>query len=91
VSPPTDALASIAELIDTGGQITVGRLDPIACAAIANTGYSCLAMLKDRPGESLHDLRVQARRRHRHGLEERVRFYDSRITMFPISQKRRWQ
>jgi len=60
VSPSGDALANIAALIDEGGQITIGRLDPIACAAIANkTDYDCLAMLQRRPDESLRDLLVR--------------------------------
>ena len=49
-------LANIAALIDNGGQITLGALDPIKCVAIANTDYNCLAMLQRRPGESLHQL-----------------------------------
>ena len=59
VSPSGDALANIAALIEEGGQITIGRLDPIACAAIANTDYDCLAMLQRRPDESLCDLLVR--------------------------------
>jgi len=59
VSPSCDALANIAALIDNGGQITVGQLYPIACAAIANDGYNSLAMLQRRPDESLRDLLVR--------------------------------
>ncbi len=59
VSPTGDALANIAALIDDGGQITIGRLDPIACAAIANDDHNCLAMLQRRPEESLRDLLVR--------------------------------
>ena len=29
-------LANIEQPIDSGGEITIGRLDPITCAAIAN-------------------------------------------------------
>jgi len=49
-------LANIVALIDDGGQITLGALDPIKCVAIANTDYSCLAMLQRRPGETLQQL-----------------------------------
>jgi hypothetical protein len=49
-------LANIAALIDDGGQITLGALDPIKCVAIANTDYACLAMLQRRPGETLQQL-----------------------------------
>lgn len=59
VSPSGDALANIAALIDGGGQITIGRLDPIECAAIANDDHNCLAMLQRRPDESLRDLLVR--------------------------------
>ena len=59
MSPTGDALANIAALIDDGGQITIGQLDPIECAAIANDDHNCLAMLQRRPGESLRDLLVR--------------------------------
>jgi len=59
VSLSGDALASIAALIDDGGQITIGRLYPIECAAIANDDHNCLAMLQRRPHESLRDLLVR--------------------------------
>ena len=49
-------LANIAALIDTGGQITLGALDPIKCVAIANDEANCLAMLQRRPGETLQQL-----------------------------------
>lgn len=59
MSASGDALASIAALIDDGGQITIGRLYPIECAAIANDDHNCLAMLQRRPHESLRDLLVR--------------------------------
>lgn len=49
-------LAHIAQLIEEGGQITVGRLYPIECAAIANDGHNSLAMLRRRPGETVQQL-----------------------------------
>ena len=48
-----EALAHIARLIEEGGQITVGQLYPIECAAIANDGHNSLAMLRRRPGETV--------------------------------------
>ncbi len=48
--------ANIATLIDNGGQIALGALDPIKCAAIATDTASCLAMLQRRPGETLQQL-----------------------------------
>ena len=59
MSPSGDELANIAALIDDGGQITIGEIDPIPCVAIANAEERCLAMLKRRSGESLHDLLVR--------------------------------
>lgn len=56
MSPSIDALANIAQLIEEGGQITVGRLYPIDCAAIANDDHNSLAMLRRRPGETLQQL-----------------------------------
>lgn len=49
-------LANIAELIGHGGQITVGVLRPVACAAVANDAHDCLAMLRRKPGETLQQL-----------------------------------
>jgi len=49
-------LPHIAALIDDGGQITIGALRPIACAAIANDDHDCLAMLERKPRETLHQL-----------------------------------
>jgi len=56
VSTPYLELANIAELIDEGGQISIGQLHPIACAAVANDDHDCFAMLQRRPGETLHQL-----------------------------------
>jgi hypothetical protein len=50
------AYPNIAELIENGGQISIGALPPIKCGAVANDDYSCLAMLKRRPGETLQQL-----------------------------------
>jgi hypothetical protein len=52
-------LQNIAELIDNGGQISIGGIHPIPCAAIANDDHQALAMLQRRQGESLHELLVR--------------------------------
>jgi len=49
-------LANVDALLNDGGQITIGYLEPIACAAIANDQHNSLAMLQRRPGETLHHL-----------------------------------
>ena len=59
VSTPGDALENIDELVSSGGQISVGQIPPIPCAAIANDDHNCLAMLQRRQGESLRDLLVR--------------------------------
>jgi hypothetical protein len=43
-------------LIDQGGQISVGGIGPIKCAAVANDDDQCYAMLQRRPGETLQQL-----------------------------------
>ena len=59
VSASSEALENIAELINSGGQISIGQIPPIPCAAIANDDHNCLAMLQRRQGESLRDLLVR--------------------------------
>ena len=49
-------LANIAAFIEEGGQITIGALRPIKCAAIANDHHDCLAMLQRKPTETLQQL-----------------------------------
>lgn len=49
-------LANIAALIDHGGQITLGALQPIKCVAIANEDRGCLAMLQRRSAETVPQL-----------------------------------
>jgi len=59
VTASIDALKNIAELINSGGQISIGQLPPVRCAAVANDDDNCLAMLQRQPGESLQDLFVR--------------------------------
>jgi len=47
------ALKNIDALISGNGDITLGRVGPIRCAATAVDEDSCLAMLVRRPRESL--------------------------------------
>ena len=44
---------NIEALIDEGGDITVGPVGPIECAATAADGHNALAMLVRRDGETL--------------------------------------
>ena len=47
---------SIEWLVDGEGDITIGRVGSIRCAATAADGHNTLAMLVRRPKESLEDL-----------------------------------
>jgi hypothetical protein len=49
-------LPNLEELIDDEGQITIGAIEPIECAAIATAGRQPLAMLVRRDGEALSEL-----------------------------------
>lgn len=49
-------MKNIEALIDDGGDITIGRIGPIRCAATAADGDNALAMLVRRHGESLSAL-----------------------------------
>lgn len=49
-------LLNIESLLRNGGNITLGSVGEIACAATAADEWQCLAMLVRRPGESLDDL-----------------------------------
>lgn len=53
---PSTALANIEFLIDGNGDITLGAVGPVRCAATAADEDQCLAMLVRRPGESLAEL-----------------------------------
>lgn len=58
-NPPRNdlrALANIDELINSGGEISIGRLHSIECAAIACDESNSLAMLQRRHDESLDQL-----------------------------------
>jgi len=46
----------IEALIEDGGDITIGRIGPIQCAATAADGHNVLAMLVRRDGETLREL-----------------------------------
>lgn len=49
-------LDNIESLIDGGGDITIGAVGSIRCAATAADEDQCLAMLARQPGESLSEL-----------------------------------
>lgn len=47
---------NIEALVDGIGQIAIGKVDRIPCAAIASDDENTLAMLRARPGETLLEL-----------------------------------
>lgn len=49
-------MKNIEALIEDGGEITLGRLHAIDCAATAADGHNAVAMLVRRDGESLSAL-----------------------------------
>ena len=49
-------MKNIEALIEDGGEITLGRLHSIDCAATAADGHNAVAMLVRRNGESLNAL-----------------------------------
>lgn len=49
-------MKNIEALIEDGGDITLGALGGIECAATAADGHNCLAMLVRRDGETLNAL-----------------------------------
>jgi hypothetical protein len=48
--------SQIEDLVDGEGEITIGRIGSVRCAAVATDGHEALAMLARRPDESLEDL-----------------------------------
>lgn len=50
------SMKHIEALIDDGGQITVGDIHGVGCAATAADGHNTLAMLARRDGETLNAL-----------------------------------
>lgn len=49
-------MKNIETLIDEGGDISIGPVGSITCAAAATDGANCLAMLVRRDGETLNAL-----------------------------------
>jgi hypothetical protein len=49
-------LKNIEFLIDSNGEISIGQIGPVRCAATASDPDQCLAMLVRRDGETLMEL-----------------------------------
>lgn len=52
-------LPNIENLIDGDGEITIGCIGPIRCAAVAADGHNALAMLVRRDKEDLRQLLIR--------------------------------
>lgn len=74
-------------MIEDGGQISIGALPPIRCAAVANTDYNCLAMLQRRPAETLQQLLERLDAAIEHALET-DELIDEINTPLPPSKRR---
>jgi uncharacterized protein (UPF0303 family) len=54
---PTSPFPNLEDFaLHGGGQISVGEIGPIACAAVANDDHNMLAALQRRKGETLMQL-----------------------------------
>jgi len=52
----TARFKNIDALVKGNGDVTIGGIGPVCCAAVAGDGDQQLAMLVRRPGESLEEL-----------------------------------
>ena len=55
-APAEQPLGHVTALIEAGGHILVGRLDPIRCAAVAYDGSAAVAMLRRQTAETVPQL-----------------------------------
>ena len=55
-TPPATPWPNIEELIDNGGNVSIGDIPPVPCAAVAADESNMLAALLRREGESLIEL-----------------------------------
>jgi hypothetical protein len=51
-----DEMKNIVWLVENGGDLSIGSIGPIPCAAVASDEDSMLAAAVKRPGESLTEL-----------------------------------
>ena len=66
------SLPNIESLIDGDGDITIGRVGPIACAATAADEHHSLAMLVRREGETLEKLLLRLEAAIEKAVEEEI-------------------
>ena len=66
------SLPNIESLIDGDGDVTIGRVGPIACAATAADEHHSLAMLVRREGETLEQLLMRLEAAIEKAVEEEI-------------------
>lgn len=62
--------SQIEWLVDGEGEITIGRVGKVRCAAVASDGHNALAMLVRQPQESLERLLTKLDEAIRLAVEE---------------------
>jgi hypothetical protein len=67
---PPKRWGQIESLVDGEGEVTIGRVGRIRCAAMAADGHNALAMLVRRSGESLEELLTRLDEAIRLAVEE---------------------
>jgi hypothetical protein len=67
---PSRRWSQIEWLVDDEGEITIGRVGGIRCAAVASDGHNALAMLVRQPKESLEGLLTRLNEAIRLAAEE---------------------
>ncbi|MFZ5558858.1 MAG: hypothetical protein ACOZDY_19430 [Pseudomonadota bacterium] len=89
-TPATTAgefLPTLEEFVIHGdGQIAIGTIKPIACAAIANDAHNMLAALVRRPDETLQQLLERLDRAVRLALDDQT-YTDEINTPLPPSRR----
>ena len=66
----SDPWPNLQELIDSDGQITIGRISQFIDAAIANDEHTAWVMLQRKDGESLVDLMTRLDQALQKAIEE---------------------
>lgn len=66
------ALPNIEFLIDGNGEITIGSIASIPCAATASNDHQSLAMLVRRDGESMEQLLIRLDRAIEMAVEDEI-------------------
>ncbi len=56
VGKQTTSWQNVQELIDNGGNVSIGKIPPIRCAAVASDEHNMLVALLRREGEDITEL-----------------------------------